>query len=1054
MDIVFDRPDLLWVALVALPLGLAGFIATRHMDRLRRATIIGTRVLLVAVAAIALASPSVRREHDDVTVVAVVDISGSVRRFAEMPELAPDPDAARDGDTLSDGLAPARTARYLDWVRTWLDQSAIDRELDDRFGIVVFDGEATAVLAPTSLEAPDPTLDVRTREGTDIEDALRLAAAMLPRDTAGRIVLFTDGNQTGGDALATTALVSARGRETATGGTDGRTTANAAGLGIAGVPIDVVPIAYREIGDVRVVEVIAPTTAQPGQTVAARVILESTGPARGRLTARVEGAPVDLTPGFPGSGRQLSIPAGRSAWVVDVPLGTRPINRIDIGFAPDDGVPDALPENDIASAVTATPGRGRTLVVSSRPTTTPLPGLLEAADIEVSVVGPDGLPTDLLSMQDNDLIVLDDLSASAIPRSTQEVLTQHIEDLGGGLLVIGGEQSFGAGGWTGTPIADVLPILTDPPKDVVLPTAALVLVIDRSGSMARPVAGARASQQEVANEAAVRAIQSLRRESFVGVISFSDSTTAVVELDRHDDREAVVERIRRMAPGGGTNIPAALKRAERMLAASPADRKFVVLMTDGRSNEGGADDTVRRLVDSGARVTTISIGDEADEDFLGRLAEVGNGDFIRVINPRSLPRVLVDTVQVVNRPLIKEGTFEPVPRSTGSAVAGDLRGVPSLGGLVVTAPRKDPSATIEAAHPDGEPLLARWQVGLGRVAAFTSDFGGMWSPDWEQDAEARAFWLRLARETTRPRTDDASDLALSLEGDRLEVVVDAADDDGPLDFLTVDGTVHGPMGSIPVTLRQTAPGRYEGSVPATAEGEYVVALAPRSGSTALPPVVGGLARRSGAEFAALESDLELLDAIAETSGGRTLDPSAPAAAPIFDRTDLPSTVSLRPTWVIVLAVVLGLYLLDIATRRIAWSGSGIATGLAARAAATRERQARATTATRTTGNLRTATLGRRGDAATDEATDPADAARGAADAPRPRAGETPTLRTPAANAPGDSADASGVPGETAAPAARPERPPAPEPRDDVANETTGGLLAAKRRARDRLDGVD
>ena len=109
--------------------------------------------------------------------------------------------------------------------------------------------------------------------------------------------------------------------------------------------------------------------------------------------------------------------------------------------------------------------------------------------------------------------------------------------------MIGGPSSFGAGGWKGTPVAEILPLELDPPKQLILPQAALVLVLDRSGSMNRPVAGARASQQEVANRAAATAIESLRGDALVGVISFSSTARVVVPLQLNSDRRALGERI-------------------------------------------------------------------------------------------------------------------------------------------------------------------------------------------------------------------------------------------------------------------------------------------------------------------------------------------------------------------------------------------------------------------------------------------------------------------------------------------------------------------------------
>jgi uncharacterized membrane protein len=90
---------------------------------------------------------------------------------------------------------------------------------------------------------------------------------------------------------------------------------------------------------------------------------------------------------------------------------------------------------------------------------------------------PNEFPADLLSLQNYDLIVLNDIAAAELATAQQQLIARYVTDLGGGLIMTGGENTFGAGGWNNTPIAEVLPIELDPPKELRLPTAALVLVL-------------------------------------------------------------------------------------------------------------------------------------------------------------------------------------------------------------------------------------------------------------------------------------------------------------------------------------------------------------------------------------------------------------------------------------------------------------------------------------------------------------------------------------------------------------------------------------------------
>lgn len=1023
MSLTFDQPDLLWLAALALPIVVLGWWTLGGLDALRRTVILGLRAFLLVALVVMLAGPHLSREHDQLTVIGLLDVSGSVKRFARLPA-NPESEERR---------------AYLQYLRDWFRTATGTRAPDDRFGLVVFDGEAVAVAAPSRVDTLDDIVDVTETPGTSIEDAIRLGLAMFPADTARRLVLVTDGNETLGSALAAARQAAGAAGETAA--------VRARGA----VPIDVLPIAYRVRGDVQIARIESPPNAQPGQTITVRIIMEATEPTRGRIILRREGEPVDLNGARPGRSRAVDVPEGESVQIASVVLGETPVNRFEAIFEPDDPALDVLPDNNRAEAFTSTPGKGRILVVTSRREPGVLEDLLDAAELPRTSLDPEQLPSDLLAFQRYDLIVLDDVPAYSMSADQQELISRYVNDLGGGLIMLGGESSFGAGGWNGTKVEAVLPLELDPPKELRLPEAALVLVLDQSGSMNRSVAGARASQQEVANEAAAMAIESLRTESLVGVVTFHSFATVYVPLARNDDPKAIAQRVRGITAGGGTNLEPALRTALRMLENVQADRKRVVCLTDGQSPDDDLDAIVESMVDRGIRLTTIAVGDDADHATLRRLAELGQGEFYPVYNPKALPRVLVDSVKSINKPLIKESPFVPVIIPTGSAITAGLDQGPPLGGLVVTAPRPEPDATIEMRHPDGEPLYAQWQAGLGRVAAFTSDIGGRWSQEWSAWPPALEFWTQMIRTTARPAVSHDAELVAEIRDGRLEMTLEASDENGFIDYLLVRGTVYPPEGPpIPVRLPQTAPGRYGASVPARAAGNYIVALNPMRGTNRLAPVIGGTSRSTGDEFRRYRSNLALLDRIVDMTGGRRLDLAAPEAVALFDRTGMPVSVSLRPVWRTLLYIVIALLLLDVASRRVAWSAAGIRAAFARAIARVTPAHVRGGEAAATLASLRqvSAEFGDRVRVESDRVTP---------------LGPPPPVKPPVHDV-SDTPEPSRVTAALNAFLGRSgtkkdeteERPaaPGPEPepdRDkDASTETTSNLLAAKRRARERL----
>lgn len=970
MNIRFDQPEWLLLALLAAPLILLGWQTFRSMDRLRRTTALGLRSLLLLAIAIILAGPRMIDEHDRITVIGLLDISDSVQRFGQLPR-PPDADHAAN----------------IQYLRDWFRKATKTKATDDRFGLIVFDGQATAISTPVRGRHVDDNLDVTMIDGTNIADAIRLGLAMFPADTIKRLVLLSDGNETIGDALE--AAAQAAGLSSADieihQPRDSRLDANHTSRATPpGVPIDVAPIAYNVTRDAQIVRIEAPSTARPGQTVNLRIVMEATAPMAADLTLLREGARVDLN-GAPGGGtsRRIELPAGQSVQTAQVVLAETPVNRFEAILEPVDPDDDALPDNNRAEAFTATPTKGKTLVLDTRGVDNPIADALRNAGLPVESGPPSLLPTDPLGLQAYDLIVLDNLAAYDLDREQHELLARYVNDAGGGLVMIGGDRSFGAGGWNGTALEEILPVELDPPKELRTPTAALVLVLDKSGSMGYDVAGARATQQQIANNGAAMAVESLHAGSLVGVVTFDFVAHEHVPLQPNDDPKAIADRIRAITPEGGTNIEPALRMADRMLRGVKVQKKHVVLLTDGRSYSRDMDALVDAMAADGIRITTIAVGDDPDEELLARMAQRSGGEYFAVRNPAMLPRVLVDSVQVINKPLIKEGEFRPIVRPTGSTLTAGMDSAPPLYGLVITAPRPDSHAaaglqridrednsssasstrrayiggpvTIEMSHPDGEPLLARCQAGLGRVAAFTSDADGSWSRAWLNWPGYAPFWTQLARTIARPTMSHDAELTTSISDGRLLMTLEVTrGEEGFLDYLQVDGTAYTPdRRSVPVRLAQVAPGRYEGSIPAPSAGNYIVALNPRSGNRHLAPVIGGTSQSTGRELARYQSNLALLEQIVQRTGGRRLDIDDPLEANLFDRTGLTPVISSLPAWRPFAWLALALFLLDVACRRIAWSWTAIRNRIVETSAMARLRHARGAEVATVLASLRT-----------------------------------------------------------------------------------------------------
>lgn len=980
------------------------------MTRARSWSVGIARIALLALIAGALAGASAVTRSDRVGVVFVVDVSDSVRRFA--PEL-------RDATGARIGVDRA--------IREWIERASEDRKPDDLIGVVAFDGSAIAVAAPRGrgLAADEIELGVTMSEGTDIGQALRLASALIPAGVAHRIVLVSDGAETSGDALAAVAEAS------------------------GAAPIDVLGLQYSVASEVVVESVDVPPQAQENATIAVRVSLLATGRAKGRLTLLREGRAIDINGSEAGASRAIEWGPGRRVEVVSVPLNDGRVHRFEAIFEPDGvpGVPAALAGdtstlNNRAGGVVITPGKGAVLVVDGVSRAEPGGGgrtvaqALERAGLEVDVVAPGGFPFDPLALQRYDLIMLQNVPAEDVPPTAQQALTDFVRDLGGGLVMIGGPDSFGAGGWKGSAVEDLLPVRLDLPEELVIPSAALMLVLDSSGSMGAPVMGSAKSQLQIATEGAALAVLSLDKQDLVGVLSFDGETHEVVGLQKNSDPERIARRIRSIGLGGGTNMYPALRRAGVQLLNAEAQVKHIIVLSDGRSqgdpNEGLQ--IAAALAEAGITVSTIGVGDGADEQTLSAIALDGGGQYYRVTDPNTLPRIFLKETRIVRKPLVREADFTPVDTRSGSPLTLGLPAeIPPLGGLVLTQARAPtpgaPPAIIDMLAPSGEPLLAHWRVGLGQVAAFTSD-AHRWASRWVDWTGYQIMWSQIARSVSRPPFGRDYDIIMSTEGERVRVRLEARDDSGaPRDLLTIPGVIYGPGGSREtITLRQTGPGVYTGEAPALAPGAYVAALTPRESGRMLAPAVVAATREAGPELRVLRSNDALLREIVSRSGGRLLSMQDPLGADLFSRQGLPPTVAASPLWRSLLMWAVIVMLLDVATRRVAWDRL-ITREAAAELARLAMSRGRAEQTPESVGAMRRAKQ-RADRRAADPATPPAPGRPAATGSVATRPTPPPSTRSPAPIQP-----------------ARPVKPSGGSEPDT----STSGLLAAKRRAARRFD---
>ena len=851
-----------WMLAVGVPLAL--FVLWRVRSLPSTHTGVARRLAQVAMvlaslcAALAITRPELGRAIDRVSVVFLLDESRSVERSGERG-------------------APEALAQI---------QRAIERMEDgDSAALVVFGAEPATLVAPSERPAIGVVRASIPRDATDIAAAIRRGLAELPPEHAPRLVLLSDGNETEGDALGAAQAASAR-----------------------GVPIDTWAVERAPSAEVAIERVRMPPVADPGQAVELRIVTRATADARVRVRVSRDGEPIAAS--------ETEVRAGADVLTLRELAPDPGVHRYEVVLEPIDASADVAPENNEGGALIRVTGGSRALVLAAEPEEARgLEAALRAAGMDTELGDASRLPADLAELATFDLIALSDLPARAFTEAQMSELASYVRDLGGGLLMAGARQSFGLGGYALTPIEEVLPASFDLRRRRDRASLAMVIAIDKSGSMMAEAAPG-TTKLTLANEAAARSAMLLSPLDRVGVAHIDTEVSWTLPMTVVDDPQRIAAVVRRAQPGGGgILIDPTLEASYGALRQQPSQLKHLLLFSDGEDSEQMIE--ARRLVAAAARdhITTsiVSMGAGADTPELERLSGIGGGRFYIVEDMTELPRIFTEETVAASRAALRTEPFRARAVEPGATTRGiDFESAPPLGGHAVVNAR--PRASILLAASDEDPLLLEHQHGVGRSAVFTTDTGAAFARSWLSWPGYSALFGQLGRSIARsPERRDAR-VNVTVQGGSGRVIVEAIDEGGRTqNYLELGANVAAPNGrSQRVALTQTGAGRYEGRFDAGTPGAYLVTV--REGEDAL---VGsaGVVRARGDELRGEGTDHALLARIAALTGGRA---RADLDGVFRDRPA--PTFAYEPMWRPLVVAALLLLLASVALRRLVLPG--------------------------------------------------------------------------------------------------------------------------------------
>jgi Ca-activated chloride channel family protein len=746
-QLAFGHP--LWLlALLAAPflaLVMRRSLADFSRRQLRLQTLL--RALVLAGVAIALAGPTLRRPARAVSAVALVDVSDSVSDDAL--RFANDAVATLARTAARRGDPPPRVVRFAARAEEVVDGAAAQR-----------------------LTAP-------AGSATDLALAAGFGAGLVDATAIPRLLMISDGVPTRGDLGATAERLRDR-----------------------GTPLYALALPSDQRGDVAVDGLTAPDDirARTPFRVDVRLLADRATEAR----VRIDGGG-DAHVAIDEPEQTLALAPGATTASFTVRITEPGTATLHVKTTATGG--DRHPENDEGVLAIETEHDPRILVLEGTPGASGSFGRALAAEhIAADVRAARGLPRDA-DFAHYDLVVLADVPRAMLPDATLAALDGFVRQ-GGGLLVGGGTQSFGPGGYLGTRLESMLPVRLDQPDRREEATLALALVIDRSGSMAGP-------RMELTKEAARATAEALPNSDQIAVIVFDTAATPIVRLQRAANRQRILGDIARISASGGTNILSGLREAVDELLPAHARKKHIILLSDGQSPYEEIPDLVDAATAARITISAVGVGDGADQTLLKNVATRGGGRFYHTRDPASIPRIFSrETSELGDRSIVERPTGVRVAKRVAALAGVPMESAPALGGYVVTRPRAQMELVLATA--DGAPLFARWQLGLGQVAAWTSDLGARWAAAWSRWPPYEKLWAQVARATMRRRAATHFPIRAARAGDLVRLTVDAvgADDrfmvglDGSMQVIAVSaGRAPAPPRALP--MAETAPGRYE-----------------------------------------------------------------------------------------------------------------------------------------------------------------------------------------------------------------------------------------------------
>ncbi|GLB59378.1 VWA domain-containing protein [Cytobacillus sp. NCCP-133] len=751
----------------------------------------------------------------------------------------------------------------------WIENSVSYRKNEDQYAVAAFGEnvilEQSLGMNPDAVSQFNGEVDIAQ---TNLEAGLQFAASLVPRDSAGRIVLLSDGNETAGNSMETASVLKNR-----------------------NIEIDHVLLKSASGEDVSISDLSVPASLYLGEK--APIIIEVASNTSKKAEIRLSINHKEVLK------KSVQVNEGKNVYTFTHKADTAGLTVYKAEIAANH---DTFSENNTLNSVVNVKGTPKVLIVQGKESGN-IETLLAESGIEADAVPPEKLPTALSGYLHYQSIIFNNVPATVISENQMNLLEKAVKEFGTGFIMLGGEESFGLGGYFKTPIEKLLPVDMDIKGKKEMPSLGLVLVMDRSGSMA-------GNKIELAKEAAARSVELLREEDTLGFIAFDDRPWEILETKPLKDKEKAIDKIKSITPGGGTEIFTSLEQAYRELEDLKLQRKHIILLTDGQS---AADGDYELLIESGKEknitLSTVALGQDADRGLLEDLADMGAGRFYDVTDSSIIPSILSRETVMATRTYIEDKPFYPSIQPYPDWSALFDKGVPQMNAYISTTAKARSQVPVMSEKDD--PVLAEWQYGMGRTIAFTSDSAGKWSGDWALWEKWPFFINQLVTKTLPQYESEPYRVSVEKRAGNTVLRLESANSKSlPIGTSIVSETGE----QIEANTRLIAPGKYEAVMPEDA-GMYFLNIKQTDHNGGVQIHQTGFTIPYSEEYLQKGANKEHLEKLSKLTGGKGLKGEKESFRPLRNSANTKQSIS---EWLILAAFLL--FFMEIAVRRFGLIG--------------------------------------------------------------------------------------------------------------------------------------